>query len=191
MPLISEMQSARTIERKKLEITPILQLSTTQKQVGVQFRTGIGEKMDVHFKGEFGRFENRYSYGFGSTKYSTDYGFFTCGLKYGIVKDHLAVNFPIGIYMERNAVAFGFGPSLIGTFPIVKDKVELSLIPKINTVILNEGMGLFFTAHTNLALSSDLNKWAIRPEVSCVLPRTIYGGIGFSYVFDLKKAKKD
>lgn len=180
-PLLSEMQSARTVEAGKLEATPIFQLNESQRQFGLQLRTGINGNLDLSTKFEYGHYDGR------SEVY--DYSLGSVGVKYGFIKNLLAFNLPIGFYQNADLVAYGLSPSVIGTIPIIKNKFELSLIPKYSIGLIrdngsNEYFDLF-TAQANLAISSNLNKWAFRTEGSYMGNDKFYFGLGFSYTINL------
>lgn len=185
-PLLSEMQSARTVETGKLEVSPIVQMNEDQSQLGLQLRTGINGNMDLSTKFEYGRIDNRFE--------ESDYRLATIGIKYGFIKNILAINLPLGVYHETDLLAYGLSPSLIGTIPIIKNKFELNLVPKYSFGLINEKDGSdesfgFFTGQVNLAMSSNLNKWAFRTEGSYTGNDKFYFGLGFSYTFNLVRLR--
>lgn len=191
IPLLSEMQSARTVEKGNYEITPQLQLSNDQIQGGIQFKTGINLKTDIQFRAELGQTNNQI---FTSSRniqssYYPRYGIITIGMKHAVIRNYLAFDAPVSIYISSDYNAIGIGPSIIGTLPIIKNKIELSLAPKLSLAYADsyEILAMITSIHSNLAISHDLNKWAFRLEFSLMQGNKLYGGTGISYTFSKSK----
>lgn len=197
VPLISEMQSARTVEKGELEITPGVLLAEDQIQGGVTIKTGIAEKTDFQLAVELGQLYDPYLIVERSDQTSGSrfpvYGFVNIGVKHAFIRNYLALNAPVGIYISNEYNAVGIGPSLIGTCPIIRDKIELSLAPKLSMAYADnyEVIAMIASFHSNLALSKDLNKWALRLEFSVMQGNNMFGGVGFSYAFSRSKQSPD
>ncbi len=103
--------------------------------------------------------------------------------KFGLIPDRLAISTPLGIYLVDGEHLFVFDPRLIYTFR-PSDNFSLSIVPKAH-IFFGEG-GAFAMPGLSLGfgLSSDLNKWAIRPEVG--FDFYFYLGAGFSYYLGRK-----
>lgn len=103
--------------------------------------------------------------------------------KFGLIPDRLAISTPVGVYLVGGKQLYVFDPRLIYTFR-PNDNFSLSVAPKAH--IFFGGGGVFAMPGISLGfgLSSDLNKWAIRPEVGYDL--YFYLGAGFSYYLGQK-----
>lgn len=92
--------------------------------------------------------------------------------KLRLVKENLAISLPIGAYFyNRSALKGGFGsmmsfdPRLYISFFRSTNVFELSIVPKLH-VLFGSGGGAFYPGVSlGMGFSSDLNKWAIRPEL--------------------------
>lgn len=103
--------------------------------------------------------------------------------KFGLIPDRLAISTPLGVYLVDGEQLYVFDPRLIYTFR-PSDNFSLSVAPKVH-IFFGEG-GAFAMPGLSLGfgLSSDLNKWAIRPEVG--FDFYFYLGAGFSYYLGVK-----
>jgi len=107
--------------------------------------------------------------------------------KFSLKKDKIAVGLPAEVYFNTDGFLTGFSPHLI--FTLGNNRfVESNISPKVN---------MFFTTGENqiygavlpgisigLGLSSNLDKWAIRPEIGYqagILGANISWGIGISF----------
>jgi len=166
-PVFSELQSARTVGKDKVEVTPSFSSVSTgdderegiQNHLGVQVAYGISEKLDVRL---------RYEYIWGKEDVSYEGGNVSVlgiGPKYSLLKNKIAVALPMGR-------AFGGGfdnsswqihPTVLLTLPAIEDKLDISLSPKY-LIAFCEDCDSLLAFNLGLAFSSDLSKWSIRPE---------------------------
>gem|GEM_PF-1288566 len=103
--------------------------------------------------------------------------YFEIGGKLSLLKDHIAMSLPIGIYYNEGNTMTTLNPRLF--FTLGGDKFELSLIPKGTIFFGEDDIAIIPGATLGLGFSSNLNKWAIRPEVGFD-GLFINGGIGVS-----------
>lgn len=88
------------------------------------------------------------------------------GLKGSIWKDHLAFDTPMSVFVGDLAFyTFEVHPGLIASVPLQSGRAELNV--SVHTYLIT----VFEDAHTysgsvGLALSKDLRRWAVRPEIS-------------------------
>jgi hypothetical protein len=121
--------------------------------------------------------------------------------KISLTKDQFALMVPLSryylTYQSENRlyheVASSVAPTLIGTFNILDNKIDLSLSSKADFLFSKTERedNFFIGASIGAGFSTNLNKWALRPElgISTSDNKEIYlsYGIGFQYIFSLKK----
>jgi hypothetical protein len=92
-----------------------------------------------------------------------------------LYKDAITLGIPVGIYMVNNVIEgaeelSGWGylsldPRVYFTFFGGTDIFELSIIPKVHIIVGFIGTQVIPGISLGMGFSSDLDKWAIRPEV--------------------------
>ena len=97
--------------------------------------------------------------------------------KFQVKQDKMSLSIPLGIYLFGGEPLILLDPRFFFTLR-GNEKFELNLIPKIHIFI---GDGINFRPGINLGLgfSSNLNEWAIRPEIGFDGYFTI--GVGVNY----------
>lgn len=170
-PFSSDLQSARVVGKKGIEITPeysSIQFAEEKKQVeekgsqeskgrliGLQVAYGMSKKVDLRVRVEHFEFRDFSAY------------VFSVGPKFSLVKDRVALYLPVWFVEFKPAQ---IQPTLLLTFPVVKNKVEFN--PSVKNIISVGGYdpnSTFLVAfNAGLGISTDLSKWALRPEYSLV-----------------------
>ncbi len=164
IPPSATLQGARVAESGQFRVTPyyskaevtVEESSDKISEYGGLLGVGAGDGFE--FQARFDRFDG--------DEDDDAYNFAAIGLKAELVNDVLALVFPAGMYFG-GGIASGetltFMPGLIGTAPINKN-FEISGSAK---VIWSPSDDLFtwFSAGLGLAISSDVTRWAIIPEV--------------------------
>lgn len=194
-PVFSELQSARTVGKNRVEITPSYSSINYseegwgdgfQKHVGAQVAYGITPRLDMRLRYEFiwlkdAADENVSVIGFGP--------------KFALWQDWLAVTVPVGkIISDIGADVNGnppntwqVHPTLLFSAPVIKDMVHINLSPKLLIPLCDDCQSLV-AANFGLALSTNLNKWALRPEYGVLFGPELEGyyshfSIGISAAF--------
>lgn len=157
IPIFSEMQSARTVGKNKVEIAPHYTQSTmlneedgsyVQEHIALQLAYGLDERVDIR-----GRFE-----------VTDNVNIIALGPKIRIDnKERLAVNLPVGTTIDSGDRLWQFQPSLLYTQPVVKDQVEFTIAPKA-IIPFCAGCNTIFATNMNLAIGKNIRKLAFRPE---------------------------
>lgn len=90
-------------------------------------------------------------------------------------EDFIAIGIPVGMYIvndvidtEENFNSWGYffiDPRIYFTFFAKSDIFELSIVPKVHIIAGFLGAQVIPGISLGIGLSSDLNKWAIRPEI--------------------------
>ncbi len=170
-PLSSDLQSARLVGKKRIEITPgysSVQFAEKEAQtgekkpqessgklIGLQVAYGLSDKVDIRLRAEHFQFR----------EFSANV--FSIGPKVSLVKDRVALYLPVW-FVDFKPVQLQ--PTLLLTFPIIKNKIEFN--PSVKSILsvggYDAGTGLMIAVNGGLGISTDLSKWAIRPEYSLV-----------------------
>lgn len=194
-PVFSEMQSARTVGKKNIEVMPSGTLSQmnesgesehVQNHIGLQAAYGITEDFDIRL-----RYERLWLPAEGYFKDGAD----VVGIapKYSFIKDRLATSLLVGRGLgEGSDDTWEIHPTVIFTQPIIEDKFDLNVSSK---YILRpaEDMRDFLALNVGLAIGSDISHWSARPEFGILgIPGEsgfyTHLSMGLSYVFKSKRA---
>lgn len=165
-PVFSELQSARTVGKNRFELTPSYstvsftsdkETDGIQNHLGLRAAYGITPKLDLRFAYEriWPKEEGEFSDGVDVVG---------IGPKVSLVENMVAVSLPVGRALgEDSKDSWQFHPTLLLTLPAVPDKFDITLAPKYLFTFCEDCEDLV-AVNLGLALSSDLKKWAIRPE---------------------------
>jgi len=163
-PTFSELQSARTVGKDKVEFTPSFsavqfasdgQINSVQNHVGLQLAFGLSDKLDFRLRTEYIWLTDEFSNGIGMI------GF---GPKYNFVLNRVSFYLPIGRAVGQDTGdTWGMHPTLLLTQPLLKEKVELTLSPKYLFPFCKDCSDLI-AVNLGLAISSKISNWSIRPE---------------------------
>lgn len=197
-PVFSEMQSARTVGKGNAEFTPSfssVSFTESGESEGVQNHFGLQAAV-----GLMPRFDLRMRYEYIWAKDDPDAfgdGVNVIGLgpKVSLIEDVLAFSMPIGTafgdLVDDSGDYWEIQPTFIVSAPLARDKVELNLAPKYLMLLCNECDDLF-ALNMGMAFSSDLNKWAFRPEYGMLFNPGESGHFGqFSVGFSVVLNKDD
>jgi hypothetical protein len=193
-PVAYELQSARMTGRHQVEITPsftkmqVVERPTEGKKpvtfpianrtYGIQAAYGLSDNLDLRF-----RVVTFSSPQANKTVFST-------GLKLRLVKDRVAAYFPIWFVDYRPAQ---FQPTLLLSFPIVGNKMEFNPSGKalLNLAGVDPMKRVMVAANLGLAISTNLSRWALRPEYSIIYEpakKAFTGSFSIGLTFKLTKS---
>lgn len=159
-PIFSEVQSARTVGQGNFELTPAYsdvsfgydgEKESMQKQFGLHLAYGLSDKIDLRVRYE--------------SVLGEEINVLGIGPKFNLIENRVSVYLPIGSYIGEGMTwdLVQFHPTLLLTQPIVDNNLEITAAPKLLIPVTEPGE-LLTAINFNLAISSDLDKWAIRPE---------------------------
>jgi len=164
-PVFSELQSARLVGKNKFELTPLFStVSATgenntdhlQNELGLQAIFGLSDAVDLRFRSEV-------IWAYAGDYYDANV-IFGLGPKFRILENKIALSLPFGTVINSNIWhEWQFQPTLLLTLPAIKDKLDITLSPKY-IIPFCDDCDNFGAINIGLAISSDLSKWAIRPE---------------------------
>jgi len=206
-PVNSAFESARTLEKGEFEFMGNYSSyylrgedendeKVTEKvnnDYGFRFGFGISNKMDLKL-----RYERLLPVLQEDKDELNGLNYFAIAPRYGFIKDKLTGGLDVGVYTYTykedgsSDQSFFLSPKFMYTYP-VNEKFDLTLYTKLD-IFLSDGFTLWgLTA--NCGISSDLSKWALRPEIGMMLDvsdsSNIYFTWGAGLLFNFRPGKKE
>ena len=202
-PVTNQYEKAGTLKKGNVELTGNF---TGYNVVGVGgsesinnnfgFRAGYGvsDKVDIKFRYE----RLKPSGGLEDSPEGVNY--FSIIPKIALIPDKLSLLIPFSYYSSKQEKTADYevydfnsiAPQLIYTLTNKKNTTDLSFGIKADCLFAEGGGGVLFGATVGGGFSSNLNKWAIRPEVGILSfgggASFFSYGIGFQFIV-LKKTK--
>jgi len=172
VPLYSELQDAKTVGYKKVEITPFFStinlpggiilgiteddVGSIQNGVGAQVAFGIADRIDLR-----GRIDYSWTYGSMKEDYPNYGTSFLIGPKFSLVPKKLALFTPLGKGfspllpfdgVEYYSNSIYFIPTFLITAPLIRDKFELTVSPKAYIPLSDEILNTSIVLNTGIAI---------------------------------------
>lgn len=150
---------------------------------GFRVGYGISDKVDIKFRYERLKPTNDLDY-----ENSNSVNYFSLIPKFALIPDKFSLLIPISHYSANAETdprgeiieeAYSFSsvsPHLIYTITNVKNTIDFTPGLKADIILAGDGGGVLFGATLGAGFSTDLNKWAIRPEIGAL---SIGGGGAF------------
>ena len=170
-PVFSELQSARTAGRNRVELTPAYstvgfsnqgQSTDAQNEYGGQLAYGVSSFFDIRVRYEHISIING-GPGLGGV-FKTGADVLAFGPKFAISKNKVAFSLPVGRALgDKYSESWEAHPTLLFSLPAVKDKLDINVAPKFIKQFCSHCDPLF-AVNLGMAVSNDLNKWALRVE---------------------------
>ncbi len=168
-PPFSAVQSARTAGKGRVEVTPLFstvffsaegETEHVQNDFGFQVAYGVGNMVDLQL---------RYEYIYVSIEdISASANVIGVGPKFGVYKEMIAFACPIGFAFGGDIEDIGdtwqLHPTLLFTLP-VGNSFEFNPSSKILIPLGGEDQDVLLAFNLGAGISTDLRKWAVRPEV--------------------------
>jgi len=193
-PINSVYDTAKLLEVGEIQVKGNYSVYSTIVQV-TNVNVGASAAVGIHDKVNLGlRYEQLHGtdYNISDSQFNEkiNYNYFEARAKFKLYKDNVAFETPISLYThEGNPLTFSFEPRLYFTYRANK-YLDFTNVMKINYLKNIEDDRLFLGAERifpgvifGIGLSSDLDDWAIRPEVG--YDGNFTCGVGFSYNFKL------
>ncbi|MBI5609346.1 MAG: hypothetical protein HY902_10760 [Deltaproteobacteria bacterium] len=196
---VAELQSARLAGPGVVEVTPGYAASrytnygrsaSYAHHGALLVATGLTRTVDLRLHAEYVR-SPRYVIDGDTVK--IDYLAVGLGPKFSCIPGRLAIYVPLGFGIggSLNALSWQLHPTLIGTLPLSAG-VEVNASAKL--LIWLDGRdgvaGVSGMANLGLGMSSDLARWAIRPEIGVSNLDShvaLHGALGVTYYFGAKR----
>lgn len=161
-PIFSDMQSARLVGKNKFEVTPGFGSTGSVNQqevksVGLQTAYGLSDRVDFRMRLEYSWWRSTS----GDIDFSADWVTVAFGPKISLIKDRMALYMPL--FTPLGGI-FETQPTLLITAPLVPGKVDFNPSVKHIATFCEQCWEPVFAFNFGMAISSDLSKWAIRPE---------------------------
>ena len=186
-PTFSELQSAKLAGKGRVEITPSYTSTTfsdegesdkVQDHVGIQFATGVSDNVDLRF---------RYEYISVDEEGGSSVSVVGIGPKFGFGEGKAAFYVPVGTAFGGGAdagEALQVHPTLLYTYPF-SSQFELTGSGKALLMVDRDNDDLV-AFNLGAGISSDLSRWALRPEAGILLNpgedgRFWHFSVGFTY----------
>ena len=163
-PVFSEMQSAKLVDKGQVEATGLYsnlvisddgESEHTQNHIGLRVTYGINDKINLR-----GGYENVFEDG------EVIANVFGVGPKVSIVKDRIAAYVPVGMAFGSNistSDTWQVQPTALFTVPVTQN-IEFN--PSAKWLILfTEEFDNLVAVNFGAGVSTDLNRWAVRPEI--------------------------
>ena len=174
-PINSSFESARMLEKGDVELMGGYARYSVHdanefesSNSNITARIGIGVTDKFNLKARYTRLTTPG----GGSKAGMNY--FEIAPKFSLKEDKIAAVVPLGFYFSKGAKYSVVSPKLLFTYPQSK-KFDLTLA--IKSDIYFSG-GIMFGANLGAGFSSDLDKWAIRPEIGLMSGGIWNAGIG-------------
>ena len=168
---ISDLQSARLVGPGELEVTSNYssaslaydgESDSIDNHLGVQVATGLMHKVDLRLR-----------YGYLSFPNSDDgSSFLAFGPKFGVIEDRVAIYAPMGFAFGNDievADTWEFHPTILLSHRFsdnfLSDYAEVTVSGRAVLGLNDDSDQALFGSNLGLGLSSDLDRYVIRPEV--------------------------
>ncbi len=172
-PPFSSIQSARTAGKGRFEVTPLFstvffsaegETEHVQNEFGFQAAYGLGNMIDLQLRYEFVTVSIE--------DVSASANVIGIGPKVGVYKDMIAFACPIGFAfggdIEEISDTWQLHPTLLFTLP-VGNSFEFNPSSKVLIPLGGEDQDVLLAFNLGAGISTDLRKWAARPEIGFLI----------------------
>ncbi len=169
-PVFSEGQSARLVGEGNYEITTSYTTMEVQRHYGFQAAYGISERLDLRFRYEH---VDGSEFEFSDEVFDINANVASIGLKYRLLEDLVAFYLPVGCVFGDDITEVGiwqFHPTLLMRVPFSR-YFEFNPAAKVLIPIGAGDADIYFAMNYGFGLSSNLEKWALRPEAGFLIGR--------------------
>lgn len=187
-PINSSFESARSLGKKNTELMGAYshynangdgKSESYNNNYGLRVGYGISDRMDMKFRFEY--LASAVDDGINAT-------YFEVAPKYALINKWLSGSVPIGVYLydaDGLESIFVVSPKMLFSYP-ASQKFEVTLGGKLD-IYLEEDTESTVGLNLGLAFSSNLDKWALRPEMGVLFDpgedgKYVSFGLGFTYL---------
>lgn len=181
-PLHTSYDSARSLPKNQVQVLGAGSSTVshfvflpTNHSLGSGLAYGLSDAIDLRFRYE--RFWSLELQELFLSSQLAEYTYVEVGAKVSVVPDLVAISVPVGRYVPsgQGSEVTSIHPQVI-TSAQFGQNVELTAIPNVH-ILLGDNKPIFFPGIiTGLSISTDINQWAIRPELGVGLYLTV--GVG-------------
>ncbi|HQH24087.1 MAG TPA: hypothetical protein PLM01_11095 [Bacteroidales bacterium] len=144
--------------------------------IGIALRFGFTDKFNLGFRYEHLFIRNEFELFDETEPYTGKLNYYELSSKINLKEDKMALDIPLGLYDYEGEFILALDPRYIVTFRRSQN-FEINLFPKIH-IFMCDGIQIIPAIGAGLGLSSDLDKWAFRPEIG--LDGNLFFGAGFT-----------
>lgn len=144
--------------------------------IGIALRFGFTDKFNLGLRYEHLFIRNEFEMFDDDESYRGQINYYELSSKINLKEDKMALDIPVGLYDYEGEFFFAVDPRLIVSFR-KSQKFEINLYPKVH-IFIGDGIQFNPAIGAGLGLSSDLDKWAFRPEIG--LDGNLFFGAGFT-----------
>lgn len=166
-PINTTYESARMLGKGEIEVTGNYshysassegESDAVNNNFGVRLGYGINNKINLKLRYE----------GLISTYEDADMvNYLDIAPKFQIIEGKIAATLPLGLYFTGDDSKFVISPKFMFTYP-ANDKFEVTLATKAD-IFPEDESNVYLGFNLGLGISSDLNRWAIRPEAGLMI----------------------
>lgn len=198
-PVFNQYETAKTLKKGNIDLMGNFtgynaaglfdDGAAVNKNLGIRVGIGLNDKTDLKL-----RYERLMA-----TKYNEDLigaNFYSLMFKFSLKEDKIALMIPISYYSSRDktldedTLSYNFSslsPQLFFTHTNKHNTIDLTGSLKAEILFASGGGGMLPGITASAGFSSDLDKWAIRPEIGVLSLGSIYFlsyGIGVQIIID-------
>jgi hypothetical protein len=169
VPYLADQQSARILPRGEWELTPSFSYVSfsiedesdhIQDQYGVRVGYGLSDAAELRATFEHIAVEDE----------PNSFNMLGVGVKFGLVRDQIALYLPVGLLFGEDldvSETWTIAPTLLAT---LRPSQRFELTPSLKAIypFASEDPELFLGFHLGAGISTDLDRWAFRPELGLV-----------------------
>lgn len=189
VPYVADQQSARMLPARGIELNGSYSTVSfrnegesehVQDQFGARFAYGLSDRTELRFTYERIELDDDFE--------ADGLNLFGAGVKLGLVPERLALYVPVGMMTGEDLESgdtWTVAPTLLGTW---RASPQFELNPSVKAIypFAAEDPEVFLGFHLGAGISTDLDRWAVRPEVGAVInpgdDGTVLGfTLGFSF----------
>ena len=181
VPVNTSFESARMLKKGDIEMSGHYshyvfkdngESQTTNNNYGARVGYGINNKFNVKL-----RYERLIA---PSSESTSSYGlnYIDLAPKFQLLPGKIAGTLPIGLYFDESDTKYVISPKLLFTYP-ARDKFEATLAAKAD-IFPQDGGDVYLGFNLGLGVSSNLNRWALRPELGLMV-KPGDSGVAWSY----------
>ena len=208
-PVNNQYESAATLKKGNLDLAGSftgysvsggLVSGSSNNNFGFRVGYGISDKFDLKFRYERLIPAKGFNSDFGGDGEINSINYFSIVPKIALIPEKLSLLVPVSHYSykelindeEVSANLNSITPQLIYTLNTSKNKVDFSFGLKGDCFFGEGGASLFMGTTAGAGFSTDLSKWAIRPEIGAsFLGGGAFLSYGLGFQFTLPKDKKN
>lgn len=166
-PINTTFESARMLQKGELEVAGHYthytfsndgESEAVNNNLGIRAGYGFSEKFNL---------KARYEWLAPTDENGEGLNYIDIAPKFQILPKYIAGTLPLGLYFDEGETEFVMSPKLIFTYP-ANDYFEVTLATKAD-IFPEDEADVYLGVNLGLGLSTNLNRWAVRPEIGWMI----------------------